>query len=123
MATASPRTTAAFTSSREFRGRPVTADDTLEAINRKAGSSSTDSRTCHHEQLAQRMVNVQGGARPTSLQPRTTETGSMETAKASDLLTPRVYRGRYHYGMDTPRQRIRSLRVFRGRYRYGRDRS
>ena len=47
------------------------------------------------------MVNVQGGARSTSLQPRTTETGSMETAKASDLLTPRVYRGRYHYGMDT----------------------
>ena len=25
----------------------------------------------------------------------------MENAKAPDLLTPRVYRGRYHYGMDT----------------------
>ena len=46
------------------------------------------------------MVNVQGGARPTSPQPSTTDTGSMDTAKASDLLIPRVYRDREHYVMD-----------------------
>ena len=45
-------------------------------------------------QPAQKIVNVQGGARPSSPLPSTTDTGSMETAKAADLLISRVHRDR-----------------------------
>ena len=62
-------------------------------------SSSAGSRICHLEQLAQGRVNVQGGAR---LPPRSRgHRGRQHGHRQTDLFTPRVYRGRYHYSMDT----------------------